>query len=278
VDLEAASRASRQLWDSMAKGWDARHAYFEESARPVVDVMLERLAPHSGDVVVELAAGTGVVGFAASPLVGPGGRVIVSDFAPAMVDVATRLAKSLALENVECRVLDAQHLDLSDECADGVLCRWGYMLMPDLPAALRETRRILRPGGRLSCAVFGDPAENPWATLPMRVLRERGHVGPPQEGAPGILALADRDRLRALLTDAGFGDLRLDDVRFSWRFGSMEEYWSFLTDAAGAIATVIAGLDDTEQRSVRDGLSALVAPYGSDGIDLPALVVVASAL
>ena len=277
MDLEAASRANRQLWDAMAKGWDERHAYFEETARPVVDVMLERLEPRSGDVVVDLAAGTGVVGFAASPLVGPGGRVVVSDFAPAMVDVATRLANSLGLENVDCRVLDAEHLDLPDGFADGVLCRWGYMLMPNAPAALRETRRVLRRGGRLSCAVFGDPTENPWVTLPMRVLHERGHVGPPQAGAPGILALADRDRFGGLLGDAGFTDLRFDDVRISWRFGSMDEYWAMLTDAAGAIATVLAGLDDAEQHSVRDELSALVAPYRSDDIVLPSLVIVASA-
>jgi len=261
----------------MAAGWDERHTYFEETARPVVEVMLERLAPRPGDVVVELAAGTGVVGFAASPLVGPRGRVVVSDFAPAMVRVAGRLASSLVLENVQCRVLDAEHLDLPDESADGVLCRWGYMLMPDAPAALRETRRVLRTGGRLSCAVFGDPAENPWVTLPMRVLHERGHVGPPQAGTPGILAFADRDRFCGLLTDAGFTDVRFDDVRFSWRFESMDAYWAFLTDAAGAIATVLAALDDGERRAVRDELSTLVAPYGPDEIDVPALVVVASA-
>src|SRR3954452_23880254 len=190
----------------MAAGWDERHAYFEETARPVVDLMLERLAPQAGDTVVELAAGTGGVGFAASRLVrarggggGQGvapavGRVVVSDFAPAMVRVAERLAGALALENVECRVLDAEHLDLPDSSADGVLCRWGYMLMPDAPAALRETRRVLRTGGRLSCAVFGDPAETPWVTLPMRVLRERGHVGQQPAGTPGILALADENR------------------------------------------------------------------------------------
>jgi SAM-dependent methyltransferase len=260
----------------MAAGWDERHVYFEEAARPVVDVMLDRLAPKAGDVVVELAAGTGLVGFAASPMVGPSGRVVVSDFAPAMVRVAERLARDLALENVECRVLDAEHLDLPDASADGVLCRWGYMLMPDAPAALRETRRVLRSGGRLSCAVFGDPAQNPWVALPMRVLSERGHVGPPQAGAPGILALADKDRFGGLLTDAGFADMRFDDVPFSWRFASMDDYWTFLTDAAGGIATVLAGLDDTERRAVREELSTLVASHGSDAIDLPALVVVAS--
>ena len=277
VDLEAASRASRELWDAMAAGWDERHAYFEETARPVVEMMLERLAPKPDDVVLELAAGTGVVGFAASRRLGPGGRVVVSDFAPSMVAVAERIMRSLSLTNVECRVLDAERLDLPDGFADGVLCRWGYMLMPDTRTAFRETRRVLRSGGRLSCAVFGDPAENPWVTLPMRVLHDRGHVGPPEPGTPGILALADRERFGGLLTAAGFREVQFDEVRFPWTFDSADEYWTLLTEAAGAIATLLAALDDAERRAVHDELATLVEPYMSDRLELPGLVLVASA-
>jgi ubiquinone/menaquinone biosynthesis C-methylase UbiE len=145
-------QASQSVWEAMAPGWDERHAFFEERARPVTERMLERLAPEAGDTVLELAAGTGVVGFAAARLVGPSGRVIVSDFSEAMVETARRRARELGLENVGCRPLDAEQLDLRDESVDGVLCRWGYMLMADPGAALSETRRVLRPGGRLQLA------------------------------------------------------------------------------------------------------------------------------
>ena len=124
-------RASQAVWEAMAPGWDHRHAYFEERARPVAERMLEHLAPAGGDTIVELAAGTGVVGFAAAALVGSSGRVIVSDFSEAMVEAAQRHARKLGLANVECRVLDAERLDLPDGAAGGVLCRWGYMLMGD---------------------------------------------------------------------------------------------------------------------------------------------------
>jgi hypothetical protein len=102
-------------------------------------------------------------------------------------------------------------------------------------------------------------------------------VGPPGVGAPGILAFADRDRFGGLLEDAGFTDVRFDDVRVAWTFDSVDEYWTFLTEAAGAIATERAGLDDGERRDVRDELSSLVSPSGSGEIHLPALVVVAAA-
>ena len=239
---------------------------------------MELLAPSPGQTILDLAAGTGVVGFAAAVLVGPNGRVIVSDFSEAMVEAARRHASKLGLENVECRVLDAEQLDLPDDAVDGVLCRWGYMLMPDPGAAFAETRRVLRRGGRLSCAVFGAPEQNPWAGLPSQVLQERGHMPPPDSGAPGILALAGHDRLRRLITGAGFSDPQLEEVAFTWRFSDMDGYWKFLTDAAGAIALVLGRLDDGERERLRDEVAERAQSFaGPDGIELPAMSVVASA-
>jgi len=278
--MEAADfkRASHAVWEAMARGWDDRHAYFEETARPVAERMLERLAPAPGQAVLELAAGTGVVGFAAAALVGPGGRVIVSDFSAAMVAAAERRAAELGLANVECRVLDAERLDLPDAAVDGVLCRWGYMLMADPEAALSETRRVLRRGGHLSCAVFAGAQQNPWVALPARVLQERRHV-PQAAGTPGILALADRDRLRCLFAGAGFSEPHIEEVAFVWRFRDPDDYWAFLTGAAGAIAMVLDRLDHGERERVRAEIAARALSFASGGaaIELPAVSLVASA-
>jgi ubiquinone/menaquinone biosynthesis C-methylase UbiE len=278
MDANDFKRASQTVWEAMAPGWDRRHAYFEETARPVAERMLERLAPSPGETILELAAGTGVVGFAAAALVGSGGRVISSDFAEAMVEAARRHADKLGLENVDCRRLDAERLDLADESVDGVLCRWGYMLMGNPAAAFAETRRVLRRGGRLSCAVFGGPDQNPWVALPTRVLRERGYMPAPEAGAPGILALADRDRLRHLFTGAGFADPEIDEVEFTWHFSDVDDYWDFLNGAAGAIAMVLARLEADELRVVREQVGQLVASFAvPGGIELPAMSLVALA-
>jgi ubiquinone/menaquinone biosynthesis C-methylase UbiE len=270
--------ASRTVWDAMATGWDDRHAYFEETARPVTELMLERLAPATGQAILDLAAGTGVAGFAAAALVGPGGHVIVSDFSEAMVAAAARRAADLGLANVECRVLDAERLDVPSEAVDGVLCRWGYMLMADPAAALAETRRVLRGGGRLSCAVFAEPERNPWAALPSRVLEERGCMPRASEGAPGILALADRGRLRRLLAGAGFSEPAIEEVAFTWRFADADDYWAFLTTAAGAIAMVLGRLDEATLGQVREEVAVGVASFDhGGGIELPAVSLVVSA-
>jgi len=278
VDAAEFKRASHAVWEAMAPGWDDRHAYFEESARPVAERMLELLVLAPGQTILELAAGTGVVGFAAAALVRPDGRVIVSDFSEAMVEAAQRHADELGIANVDCRVLDAEQIDLPNDSVDGVLCRWGYMLMSDPGTAFAETRRVLRPGGRLSCSVFGAPERNPWVALPSHVLQERGHMPPPAARAPGILALADHDRLRSLFTGAGFFEPEINEVAFTWRFPDTDAYWEFLTGAAGAIAMVVERLDRDERESIRAEVSERAGSFaGPEGIELPAMSLIASA-
>ena len=66
MDRAEFARASHAVWESMAHGWDRRHAYLEERARPVAERMLERIAARPGQTILDLAAGTGVVGLAAA--------------------------------------------------------------------------------------------------------------------------------------------------------------------------------------------------------------------
>ena len=278
MDATEFRRRSRAVWEAMAPGWNSRHAYFEETARPVTDLMLERLAPEPGQTILDLAAGTGVAGFAAAGLVGSEGHVIVSDFAEGMVDAAKRHAARLGLTNVKCRVLDAERLDLPDDAVDGVTCRWGYMLMADPVAAFRETRRVLRLGGRLAFAVFTGPGENPWGSLPAGVLVERGHMPPPEAGAPGLFALADQGRLSRLLAEAGFSEARFEEVAFTWRFADPDAFWTFLNEAAGAITIVLDRLDDDERLRVGQEIRERVEAFdGPSGLELRGVSLVASA-
>ena len=82
-----------------------------------------------------------------------------------MLDAARRRGAERGLGNVEYRVIDAERIELDDDSVDGVLCRFGYMLMPDPAAALAETRRVLRPGGRVALAVWGAMERNPFFTI-----------------------------------------------------------------------------------------------------------------
>ncbi|MGI9316535.1 MAG: class I SAM-dependent methyltransferase, partial [bacterium] len=150
-------RASKNVWEKMAEGWDVNREYMWETSKPVGEWLVEKLAPRDGQTLLELAAGVGDTGFVAAGLIGAEGCLISTDFAPSMVDGARRRADELGITNAEFRVMDAENMDLYTESVDGVLCRWGYMLMSDPGAAFKETRRVLRPGGRLCFSVFAGP-------------------------------------------------------------------------------------------------------------------------
>ena len=144
-----------EIAEAIAPTWERRRAEVEAVMTPVRKWMLRELSPRAGDTVLELAAGVGETGFDTAIVVGEQGRVICSDFSPAMLDAARRRGAERGLENVDYRVIDAEQIQLETDSVDGVLCRLGYMLMADPAQALAETRRVLRPGGRLALAVWG---------------------------------------------------------------------------------------------------------------------------
>lgn len=262
--------ASRRVWEQMASGWDANRHFMWESSRRVGEWLVEKLAPRPGETLLEIAAGMGDTGFVAAQLTGPHGRLISTDFSPGMVEGARRRAAEIGIRNAEFRTLDAECMELDSDSVDGVLCRWGFMLMGDPAAAFRETRRVLRPGGRLCLSVFSAPEKNPWAALPAKAMVEEGLMEPPRPGAPGIFGLSDEARLLRLLHDAGFTDPIVEEVPLSWRHDDFEGYWGFLTEVAGAIATVIGALPAEDRARARRAIEARIAPFrGEHGIELP---------
>ena len=261
---------SKQIWDSMAKGWEEQRDNLWNSSRRVGEWLVEGLSPQPGHTILELAAGAGDTGFVAAAIIGAEGRLISTDFSPAMLEVAKRRGKEFGLTNVDFKIMDAEQMDLTDDSVDGVICRWGYMLMADSLAAFKETRRVLRSGGKLCFACFTGPQENPWAALPGKVLVARGHIPPPQPGAPGIFALSDSGRIAGLLEEAGFQAPQFEEIPLHFHFDTLDDYWSFLNGVAGVISMVLKTLEDSEREHVRAEIESGAGAFQTDkGIDIP---------
>ena len=278
MNVEEYRRSSLESWETMAAGWERRRADIEKITAPVSEWLVRHLDPQPGDTVLELAAGPGDTGFAAARLIGEDGRLISTDFSPEMVEVGRRRAAELGLTNVEHRVLDAEDNELGGDSVDSVLCRFGYMLMADPAQALSETRRVLRPGGRLALAVWREAARNPWVAIAGRVLVERGLVTPPEPGAPGMFTMASDERVRELLDGAGFTVERLDEVPVLFRYGDVDEYVLNARDTGGMFARVWSDASEDERQAITVQLAEAFAPFAVEGgYELPGVTLCVAA-
>jgi len=266
---------NRERWTRVARGWEQRADPYRKQTMPVTLWMLEAIAPQPGHTVLDLAAGIGDTGFLAAELIEPGGTLITTDYLPEMLSAAQRRAEALGIRNVRFKQVDgSQPLDFEAASIDGVLCRWGYMLMPDGEAALRETRRILRPGGRVALAAWMSAEENQWSSLPVRLLIERGAL-PPPEGGPGQFAWAEEGVVAENLENAGFVEFEVEPLDFPMRFGSVREWWA--NSRAMGVLVNEARIDD-EEALLRDLAQAVEQWTADDGsLAIPARTWVAAA-
>jgi SAM-dependent methyltransferase len=264
---------------AIAPGWERQRARIEVGVAPVREWMVRELAPRRGDTILELAAGAGDTGFEAAAIAGPRGRLISTDFSPEMVDVARRRGSELELENVDFRTMDAEQIELDADSVDGVVCRFGYMLMADTEAALAETRRVLSTGGRLVLAVWSAPERNPWITLLAGALVECGLVPPPEPGGPDPFTMAVPEHTERLLAEARFTSVRTEEVPVRFAFSDLDDYIGYATDTAGPWALVLAGLSEPDRDRVAEALREAFTPFAKvdGGYDLPAVALVAVA-
>ena len=202
-----------------------------------------------------------------------------SDVAPEMVEVARRRATELAVGDAEFAVEDAASLSFADASFDGILWRWGPMLIPDMDAALGETHRVLRPAGRAAIAVWASPSANEWMTASGRAAVELGLVDPPDRDAPGPFRLAGDGLLRDALERAALRVELVEDVPMTWEAQSLDDWWDISRDMSRMLALLAERLTPDELTAVRGRAEELLAGYvRPDGtLTVPSLARVALA-
>lgn len=138
------STFGHDVGEQVASAWERYRDRVFESWRATSEWLIDRIDPRPGAIILELAAGPGETGFLAAERLLPDGHLISTDLAEGMVAAARRGAQARGLTNVECRTMDAQEIDLPDGSVDGVLSRFGLMLVPEPAKAFAEIRRVLR--------------------------------------------------------------------------------------------------------------------------------------
>ena len=238
--------------------------------------MVEAIQPQPGQTILDLAAGLGDTGFLAAELIQPGGRADhVATSRPRCSSAAQRRAKG---KNVRFRQIDlSMPIDQPAASIDGVLCRWGYMLLEDPESALRETRRILKQDGRLALAAWTGPDDNLWSAAPTRALLQRGLVPPPQD--PGQFTWADPNLIIETMEAAGFIEPEVEAVDFVMRFADFDDWWAHITLTSGAVGEADQKLDFATRSDVLAELEKAAEPFTQpdDRLEIPARTWVATA-
>ncbi|RZI77174.1 MAG: class I SAM-dependent methyltransferase [Variovorax sp.] len=252
MDARVQRRIQRYGWDLAAPRYEA---LWQAQLAEAQAGLLAAAALQPGERVLDVACGTGCVTLAAARAVGSGGRVLGVDLSGAMVDTARQQAALQALPCVTFERMDAEQLALPDAGVDVVLCALGLMYMPDPERALREMRRVLRPGGRLVAAVWGERARCGWAAIFELVDAEVA-----SEVCPFFFRLGQTGALARACSDAQLEVLSQRRIDTALVYADAEEACE-AAFAGGPVALAWSRFDEAVRARVRAGYVAALAPW-----------------
>ena len=206
---EAPNAAQAIYWNEGAgPTWAAMQSPLDRQLEPLGRAAMAALALQPGDAVLDIGCGAGQTTLQLAAAVGPTGRVVGADISATLLAAAR--SRPDAPANAQFLEADAQAYPFEADRFDALFSRFGVMFFADPTAAFTNLHRALKPGGRLAFVCWRRPDENPIMTLPMAAALQ--HVPPPpppEPGAPGPFAFADPERVRGILTAAGFSDIAL---------------------------------------------------------------------
>jgi len=270
MDARLQRRIQRYGWDLAAIDYES---LWQAQLAEAQDALLALASPAVGERVLDIACGTGLVSFGAARAVGPNGQVLGIDLSERMIDAAERRARDLGLSNCIFSRMDAETLALPDASIDVALCALGLMYMPDPEQALREMYRVLRPGGRMSLAVWGERSKCGWSAIFPIIDDEVA-----SEVCPLFFRLGEQDSLARLCADAKFGNVRHRRITATLTFSDANEACN-AAFVGGPVALAWSRFDDEVRARVRARyLNAIESWRHGHGYRIPGEFVIAVAV
>jgi SAM-dependent methyltransferase len=247
VHVDSSNEEQLQAWDGDEGAYWVDHAdYFDRSAIPFHQRLMAAAAISEADRVLDVGCGTGQTTRDAARAAKTGSALGV-DLSSRMIDYARRRAVDEDIENVRFEQADAQIYPFEPETFDVAISRSSAMFFGDLVAAFTNIGRALRPNGHLVITTWQPLAENEWVQEITGALAAGRELPAPPPDARGPFALSDPDRVRAVLTSAGFTDIEIDGMRPGMWFGNdRNDAFDFVL---GLMGWMLDGLDDAGRSS-----------------------------
>jgi ubiquinone/menaquinone biosynthesis C-methylase UbiE len=263
----------RQDWNRVTGGWEKWDPFFERQMAFLNHRLAADARLRHGMRVLDLESGTGYPALMAAQTVGISGNVIGIDLADWMLAVARRKAASLGLTNVTFRTGDVTTLPFQTGSFDAVTSRFCLMFLPEIPKAISEIARVLRPGAWLAAAVWSTLDKNPFFRVSMEAIKQMVEIPPPDPTAPGIFRLANPGDLTGMLQQAGMIDVTEQEFLAEWSYASAEEYFTSLMELAAPIQNLMANFSTDQTHEVKRLIIQAVAQYQrEDSITFPIAV------
>jgi ubiquinone/menaquinone biosynthesis C-methylase UbiE len=231
-----------------ADKWKAKSAAMGQA---VTEALVEYSRPMPGMNVIDLASGTGEPAISVAMRVGPAGAITAVDQSLELLQIAAERARAKNLQNFTTLQADAHTLPFPDHTFELATCRFGIMFFSNVNQALREWRRVLKPGARACLAAWG-PIEQPYWQTTMDVIHR--HVGGALLSKEGSnpFKFSTPGTLSKVLKNAGFQDVEESTKNFPWTWqGDSAEAFDYATSVAAPFRPMIDRVPEESWPAIR---------------------------
>jgi SAM-dependent methyltransferase len=281
TDTASIGEAQKAYWNSEAtKRWVTEQVRIDQLFAPVTEAALAAAAPEAGESVLDIGCGTGTTVLRLARSVGVAGQVLGVDISAQQLNLARRRISDAGISQAWVVLDDAATHEFPPASFDLAFSRFGVMFFADPIGAFTNIKRAMKPGGRLTLAVFRTGPENPWATASIAALRHLVEPPPPPGPEdPGQFAWGDPARVRRILGGAGFKEVKLTPLDVQITLGpdaaSAAEFAMFV----GQGARLLQGAPDATRVEARSALEAFFRNHEqADGVSLAGGLWLVSAL
>ena len=273
--LQSISEQQRATWNKSSAGWKKWDELMVDFLKPNGDEIIRKLQLKPTDVVLDVAAGTGEPGLTIATMLTTG-KMIITDIAESMLDVARESAATRRIKNVEFLTCDAGDLPFADNTFDAISCRLGFMFFSDMLIAVKEMVRVLKPGGRIAASVWNVPEKNPWVAIPVGIINKNMILPAPPPGAPGMFRCAKQGLMEDLFIKAGLKNISQKEIHGKLNSQTTGTYWGFISECVGPVVNALSQADDEMKNRIQGEVYKAVIERYSEGqvsIDANAIVI-----